>query len=301
MKLANILKKHHENSPTHSLENSFGDGFLVQNNLVFRSIRQSVLKCGFKFSNELNPDYLAFPMGQLEWILKEKKIPYLDNVSALQKINERTNSSLDWDHVVDNLKPNYVFHESCHAVARTSRLKYLLKTAGRVASDKQELITAMLIEESFANTCEFLAIAYTQDATQRLFLEMNSYFVVFDDRTRLKNTIEKYGLDKISKFMLYSYLLSNFLRQSLSDQELKIILSLASLQSSTDIKLFKSLAQIAFALNLRFRFTTTEMYLRLNSIQDPVINVLDFDPIAFIKGRKDFSGWIDDLISVFSH
>lgn len=301
MKLSNILKKHNKVSPTNSLTNSLGDGFLVENNLVFRAIRKSALKFDYKFSTELNPDYLAFPMGQLEWILKEKKIPYLDNVSAIQKLNGRTNDSLDWDHIVDNLKPNYVFHESCHAVARWLKQKHLnlKKTSQSDLPAEHSLITEMLIEESFANTCEFLAIAFAQDAIHRLFIEMNSYFILFDDRTHLKNAIEKYGMNKVFKFMLYCYLLSNFLRDSISDHELKKILSFVSLCANTEIKLFRSLSQNAFALNPRFRFTTTEMYLRLNSIHRPVQEALNFDPISLVEKRKDFGIWIDELSNVF--
>lgn len=290
MKLDSLLSKHDETLHEKGLKDSLGDSFLLKNNSIFYTVRLRTLDLGYKFSHNFNPEYLALPMSQLESILVSKNIPYSDNVSALKNINQKTHKNLDWDHIVDGLKANYVFHESCHAISRNVSDELQINT-----SEVKNKITTVLIEESFANTCEFFLIAESQDAVHRLFLEKNSYFTVFDDRTHLKKTIEKYSLASMFEFMLLCYLHSNFLHEQLKDADLKKILSLCSFKTAPENKVLKSLAQNAFALNPRFRYTTTEMYLKLNGISGKVTDVLNFDCFSLIASNTQLKRLISEL------
>lgn len=287
MKLGLIISKHTESSAAEGLSDSLGDSFLLIHNRIFSQIRRKALELGYSYSNDLSQDYLAFPMGQLETILKNKFIPYVNNVASLKSLSSRI--SLDWNHVVDNLKPNYVFHESCHAIARSLSPK---------TASVQEKITVMLIEESFANACEFLAIADVHDPAHRLFLEVNSYFTIFEDRTHLKNAIDKYGLSVMFKFMHICYLHSNFLNEQLNDSDFKKIVALCDFKISPENKVLKSLAQNAFALNPRFRYATTEMYLRLNDINTPINQALKFDYIKLISENISLRNFINQLTHI---
>jgi len=286
MKLSNLLQKHTENSDPNGLSNSLGDGFLVRQNRIFQQIRKQTLAMGWTYTDQISADYLAFPMGQLENLLIQKMIPYLNNVDTLKALNEKTRSTLDWDHVIDNLKPNYVFHESCHAVARAESPQ---------SPNLQKRLLLILIEESFANTCEFFAIADAHDQVHRNFLEVNSYFTVFEDRTHLKKILEQHSASQIFKFMQISYLHSNFLNERLDEKEFKNILALVEFRSNPEVKILKSLAENVFALNPRFRYTTTEMYLRLNGIDQAVEQALDFDYLKLIKDDQTIHNFINQL------
>ncbi|WP_148284973.1 hypothetical protein [Pseudobdellovibrio exovorus] len=222
-------------------------------------------------------------MGQLEEILVKKSIPYVDNVTPLEELNARTSSQLDWDHVVDNLRPNYVFHESCHAIARSLATRPISSSI----DEAKIQITQMLIEESFANTCEFFAIAEAHEVIHRTFLEMNSYFTVFEDRTHLKKAIQKHGARPLFHFMLLCYLHSNFLNEQIGENDFKRFYSLSHLEpDKSDHKALKVLSENAFALNPRFRYTTTEMYLHLNGIHTTVTQALGFDYIKLIETHE---------------
>lgn len=285
MKLTTLLNKHRGATSLQALSSNFGDGFLLQHNPIFRQIRNQTRALGFTYSDQFNPAYAAFPMGQLEDILNRKVIPYTNNVSPLQSLADRTDL-IEWDHVIDNLKPNYIFHESCHAVARSFRPP---------VSNLQSKITATLIEEAFANTCEFLAIAHAQEPIQRAFLEMNSYFTVFDDRTHLKKAFEKYDFAAIFKLMLLSYVHANFLNESFHETDFKKIIQRAQFKIQPEVKAIKSLAENVFALNPRFRYATNEMYLRLNNITEPVEQVLQFDYLRLIGEDQDLNLFISKL------
>lgn len=286
MKLSSLLTKHSATTHKSEIIGNFGDSYLLQNNYIYRKIRLKTLALSYMFSDDISPDYLAFPMAQLESVLNNKKIPYINNVRPLIKLNEQTSSILDWDHVVDNIKPNYLFHESCHAVARSFSFK---------TQNVQTQILVTLLEESFANNCEFLAIKDAQDSAHLTFLEMNSYFTVFEDRTHLKKAVEKYGLTSIFKLMLLSYLHSNFLNDDIDETTFKKIIELSGFNSNPELKVLKSLSENAFALNPRFRYTTTEMYLRLQGIQTPVTEALSFDYLQQVTTDSNLTYMITQL------
>lgn len=290
MNLSSVLLQHTESPAPQQLAKNLGDGFLLQHNRTFREVREKTLALGFSYSDRPEQDYLSFPMGQLENLLKRKLLPYLDNVTPLQNLMLRTAAPIEWDHVVDNLRPNYVFHESCHAIARSFSAE---------TPSLQFKITAMLLEESFANTCEFFAIADAQSSIHRLFLEMNSYFVAFENRTHLNNAIEKNGRDCVFQFMLLCYLHSQFLHDSFNEGELKKIFDLCDLKNTSEVKTLKALGKNVFLLNPRFRSTTTEMYLRLNGIHDPIQKALNFSGINLIAQDSALKTYLQKLASVF--
>lgn len=288
MKLATLLHKHIEHPASEGLTQNLGDCFLLEHNRIYRQVRHKALDLGFSYSTQMSEDFIAFPLGQLENILAQKVIPYVNNVTPLKNIDQKTSSNLDWDHVVDNLKPNYVFHESCHAIARafSSKMK---------ATDLKARLTTTLIEESFANTCEFFAIAEANDQVHRTFLEVNSYFTVFEDRTHLKKILEQNDVASVFKFMLLCYLHSNFLNESFGEKDFKKIISLSGVTNKIEIKALKSIAANVFALNPRFRYTTSEMYLRLNGIRQQVEQALDFDYLQLISTDQNIKHFISEL------
>ena len=292
MKISTILKHHLDATTSNSVADNLGDGYLLQNNPIYKLIRRHTLDLGFSFTNTPDSDYLTFPMGQLEVILQKKQIPYLDNVHPLQKINTQTKSNIEWKHVIDNLKPNYLFHESSHAVARSLRPIKI--------NSLNETITITLLEESFANTCEFLALAYAQESIHKCYLEMNSFCTLFEARSALNKLMQTHGLQNIFKFMILCYLHSNFLFEKLTDKNLNTLLDLCSLKSNIDLKSFKNLAYYAFELNPNFRYTTAEMYLQMNGIYDPVEQVLNFDFVQTFKSSTILQKYMLDLNSLFS-
>lgn len=289
MKLTALLQKHIAYN-NQGLSLSLGDGYLVANNSVYSAIRKKAQSLNFKFSAEPTLAYLAFPMSQLENILSSKTIYYQNNSSILSDIDQKTPQQINWDHIGGNLKANYTFHESCHAVARTLSDRLGL---AQTNDQKTKLIT-MLLEESFANTCEFMAIHDAQDVTHKTFLEVNSFFTKFDDRTHLRNLCEEVGFKKVFKFMIFAYLHSNFLNEHFSPNEFARVTKL-----TFDHKLLKNLSKNAFELSPGFRFNTTELYLRLNGINEPVLDALAFDYLRLIEQNPTFLILIDELTEIF--
>ena len=281
MKLSHLLEKNQNLPHELGLKNNFGDHFLCHQNRIYASVRHAVLQAGFRFSHEQNVFYEALPLSQLEWILKNKQIPFCDNLSVLNDLETKAKNRILWDDICDHLKKNHLFHESCHGVARSiiaSRPD--LKEFGSGANVHQMGLFKIFLEESFANTCELMAVMDAADATHRIFFEWNSYICMFNERSHLLKAVADFGKSQIFQLMLLSYLCSNFQGDRFEEKEFQRVLDFVGFDSKLDTqqkKILRSLTKIAFELNPRFREVTTRFYLKTHGITTPMAELIDFD------------------------
>ncbi len=301
MKLKVILEQHLKNKNPQQIKNNLGDAYLLENNCVFNTIRNKVLALGFTYSDSFNADYAVFGMSQLENILKSKTIPYLDNVTLLENLENKHPTQIIWQHLENNLRPNYVFHESCHAYARSISEDLNLRVDYN--NQKEVLILITLIEESFANACEFMAIAEAKDTFHKIFLQMNSYYADFENVTTLHKMIETHTAKSVFQVMLFSYLHSNFLTEKISESDFDQILQAAfvgsSPKDSQQIKILRSLSKKAFDLNPVFRYSTTEFYLRMNGVTQPLEKALDYNFMDLIQKNSKLQNFLSQLESIY--
>lgn len=285
MKISQLLDIHQKFFTEYSLISNFGDSYLYHHNKLYKNIRLATVHYGFSFTENTNIFYQTLPLVQLEPILSDKKIPYLDNVSALKQLSVQLHD-VQWPDLAGGLKKNYLFHESCHAVARSVFRNHTF--------NKNDLVLQMLIEESFANTCELLAIIDAQDPVHRIFYEQNSYTWLPDIRTNLKNAAIIIDESQLFKFILLSYLHSNFLRTHLTEKELIQILELIVIDKSDSqkIKILRSLSKIAFTLDFEFRTITTRLHLKLNKQN---IKLEAFDFMKILSENDNWLHLIDQL------
>lgn len=275
MKLGRLLEFHQQQPANIGLPKNLGDNFLINNNKLYRSIRTQATQFGFKYTDTIDNKYLALPLSQLEAVLRTKTIPYVDNVSVLLDMETQVKHTATWDDVTDNLKKNHVFHESCHAIART-----ISDSIFKNGSSPNETILRLLLEESFSNSCELLGIIDADDTAHRIFYELNSFIFMYEDRSQLKKLVAEAGYPDSIKFLIGCYLFSNFLHEKITESDFTSLLKLLKLQnhSTSVIKTFRSVSKTAFELNPRFRQVTTIFYLRLNGISLTMegLNKIDF-------------------------
>jgi hypothetical protein len=278
VKLAVLLEHHNKHSKVSgALGRSFGDGYLCANNRFYGRARAQALEAGFKFSTEESDAYRALPLSQLDQILESKTIPYTDNVTVLETIEKKIPKQTVWDDLTDNLKANLVFHEACHAFAH-------IKLQGT------EPALRMLLEESYANACELLAIIDAEDQVHRIFLELNCYAYMLDDRVHLGNAAKDIGLPALTRFMTLSYLHANYRRDAIDfDRVLKL-----SLDKTADAKTLKNLRQlskIVFKLNPRFREVTARFYFKLHGLSTK----LDGDFLSQVESSKTVLKFLSEI------
>lgn len=275
MKLIQLLEKHRQSLRNQDLADNFGDGFLAQNNRLYGQIRATALAAGYRFSSEPNGAYQALPFSQLEKILASKCIPYTNNVTVIENLVGQLKDDIVWDDISDGLKKNFVFHEGCHAVARS------FANSNKLLDSKQKTLR-ILMEESFANTCELLAVADAEDSTHRIFFELNSYTTLFEEKTNIKNAIRNSSFVIVFKMMWLAYLHSNYLHEQLDEKQWQRCLTFAGAASlpAPQIKALKALSKIAFTLDSRFRWVTTRFHLKLNGISVNMNELLSFDLLS---------------------
>ncbi len=283
------LLEHHRKFAKEGLPGSFGDGYLMVHNRVFRQMREAALKAGYKFNSERNDAYDTFPLLQLENLLQAKVLPYANNVSAFERLTSAQLEVLEWEDIDGNLKKNFVFHEGCHAVVRTlagQTLGPLNQIAG--IESERNFAFRMLLEESCANTAELLGTIDVHDQVHRCLFEMNSYMANFDNRTNLKNAMADLGAGTLIKFMVLSYLQANFLRERIEDRQLQEMVGIAAkglVLDAKKVKTLRAMAKMSFQLSERFRVQTTGFHLRLAGIKTPSAKLFDFDFLAGLENE----------------
>lgn len=297
MKINRLIEAHLK-FEAQGLPGSFGDGYLMAHNRYFRQIRNAALKIGFLPSSAKNEAYEAFPLLHLEDLLAAKTLPYTNNFAAFKDLTKMQLDALTWDDVHGNLKQNFVFHEAAHGVIRAWADPLLgpHQLESQTLPFQQKFVLRMLMEESFANTCELMAIVDLVDSVHRCFFELNSYMNNFEQRTHLKNAVESIGESNVIRFLFLAYLQSNFLRSGIDDSQFRAMLQLVETAAADfspgfskdpkNLKTLRALAKIAFQLSDRFRVQTTAFHLRLAGIQTSQQQLFDFDFLKSVEGPQ---------------
>lgn len=292
------------------LEKNLGDGFLLEKNKVYSQIRNKALALGFQFDSSPNESYWALPLSQLEEFIELKKIPFVNNVFVLKEIEKKIPGVSQWDDVTDNLKRNHTFHEACHVIARSVSKKHFGQFSQqqfKKAGSSEEKILQLMIEESFANTCELIGIIEVDDAVHKLFYEINSYIFMYEDKSNLKNFFHEFGKKNAFTFLLLSYLHANYIHPKFEDKSLDNVLKImfektgqlsAVKADAKKMKIFRAISRICFELNPRFRMVTSVFYLRLLgfSISKEELPRIDF--MKIISNQAVYRDFINELIAI---
>ncbi|MFS4457940.1 hypothetical protein [Bdellovibrio sp. HCB2-146] len=300
MKLSRLMEQH-QKFKDQGLKESFGDGYLMVHNRVYKNVRLAAIDAGYRFSHERNEAYETFPLLQLDKLLQTKVLPYSQNVVAFESMTAKELDILTWDDLDGNLKKNFVFHEATHAVVRSLAEKFLPSQKLEGSVEGQRLFALrMLLEESCANTCELMGVLDTGDAIHKSFYELNSYVCEFENRTHLKNAVEEFGSKTVFHWMILSYLHANFLRERISDSEFSGMLRAVGLETADAKKLknLRGISKIAFNLSERFRYQTTDFHLRLAGVNIPTEDLFDFDFLAVLISIKGIESFFKELMKL---
>ena len=88
----------------------FADGYLLQNNEIYRNVREHSLQIGCTYS-EAQADYLVYPFFQLHKIVATKNIPYVPGAKLLKMIESQRPETFTTDDA--QLPESHHLHEAC--------------------------------------------------------------------------------------------------------------------------------------------------------------------------------------------
>lgn len=293
MKLSQLLEIHQQERAPGSLVDHFGDSYLLNHNSIYREIRRRILELNYAFSSERDDLYNSLPLAQLDRILDQRKIPYSNNVAAIELVCQQW-PQVSWQDIQAQFKKNYLFHESCHAVARS-----MAPTVG----NEEERLVVRLLEEAFANTCELLALLDVQDKPHRCFYEMTSYILMYEAKSELQRLSQDIGGTHLFRWMMLSYLLSNALYEKISETDFDKMLQLTFQSHSSDVsvpqkKALRSIAKIAFNLNPDFLEVTSSFYLKVVGFKDPTATLRTMDVLSHLEKNSQILEFFHQLAGI---
>jgi hypothetical protein len=248
-----------------SLPENLGDGYLCQNNVLYRNVRKQGIERGTTFclgGNLRWHDYMVFPLVSFQELLENKEIPYVDNYNVLLRLCEKhPKLSLPEKFIRDAFKRNYLIHETCHLIADD----FLPKQTKTKLSKSAKLVNSLL-GEAFANSVELISAALA-DTNAHIFLYALNSYVAYSPKGKelLQKAIDEIGMPDFLKLAFASYFFNNLLGYEHSKENAEKILAQFSPYLNLEIKngnqgaVFDALFRCC-VLNPRFRDETSVVY-----------------------------------------
>jgi hypothetical protein len=263
-----------------------GDGFLYLHNPFVRRVRDAVLAAGFRFSLKDDGAYYGFPLVHLDTILSRRAIPYRPSFSALQHLEQRRPGFFTLADLRQNRPaPNYLLHESAHAVA-FQQLFGRPKDVGAAFSEPRALIKLML-GESFAMAAEYFAACAVSGEPHAWFFSISSYRHRTQKKKAVGQLLERFGFGFVGRAVLLAFLYNNFLVDRLSLAQLSALLFVADPDvarrlTPTERRLVGSALNGLMVMSPEFRYDTSRLFLTMFGRSRNIRRELSADPLELL-------------------
>jgi len=285
------------------LEN-LGDGFLYRKNPFFRRIRDAARARSIGFTLQDPGDYFAFPLVALDTVLRTRKVPYRANYSALRAF-ERSRPGF---FVLADLRqnrplPNYLLHESAHAVA-FHELFGRPRDVFAAQSDPAKLVR-VLLGEAYAMTTEYFAACAVTGTLHDWFFSINSYRHRTPAKKAVGEFVQRLGMPLLVWLVLVGFLENNFFVERFSRSTLERALALAPFASQPAIpaadraQLCRALSAL-MVMNPEFRYDTARLFLTMHGYRRDIERVLAQDPLELIAADADLAPRLFRLTKILS-
>ncbi len=230
-------------------------------------------------------------MAALRTMLTEREIPVQDNVGPLRRELDAPGRLTLEDLLRVPPNPNFVMHESAHAVAFSSlfggdaRALELPPTLS--AAQRRERILRTQLCESFANACGVHAQAGSTTGVGSLFLRCNFYGSLADEsRRQWRALVQAYGGAKTLALGALAFLRFNFLCKATPRNEFRRCMARLGMNARSGSKIERA-AEGIFALVHKlhpgFLLLSTRFYYRQQGLTIDLRRALDFDFMAMLE------------------
>ncbi|HEX3774302.1 MAG TPA: hypothetical protein VHV51_07545 [Polyangiaceae bacterium] len=304
LSLAELLSLQRElHGPRRLLEN-LGDGFLYRKNPFFRRIREAALARGVRFTLRDPGDYFAFPLVALDTILRTRKVPYRANYSALRAFERARPGFFTLADLRSNRPlPNYILHESAHAVA-FHELFGRPRDPFAAQAEPQHLVRVQL-GEAYAMTAEYFAACAASGSLHAWLLSINSYRHRTPAKKAVTELSERLGLAFLVWVALLGFLQNIFFIERFSRRALERALELFPFEKTPRVaaseraRLCRAVSEF-MVMNPEFRHDTTRLYLSMHGHSRAVRRVLAADPLELIATDRELPSRLARLIRILS-
>ncbi|MEI9940725.1 MAG: hypothetical protein WDO69_26215 [Pseudomonadota bacterium] len=300
MKLAELLALQQRSHGSARLLQNLGDGFLYEKNPFFRRIRDAARARGIGFTLGDPGDYFAFPLVALDTVLSTRKVPYRANYAALSAFERARPGFFTLADLHKNRPlPNYVLHESAHAVA-FHELFGRPRDTHAALSDPSKLVHVVL-GEAYAMTAEYFAACAVSGSIHAWFFSINSYRHRTPARKAVGELVTRLGLPLLVWLVLIAFLENNFFVERLPMKTLDRALELYPLGKLPAIsraqraRLCRALSAL-MVMDPEFREDTARLFLTMHGYRRNIRSVLSDEPLDLIASGGDLPARVARLV-----
>ncbi len=302
--IAGLLRIQRESHGRACLRESLGDGFLYRKNPFFRRIRDAARARSIGFSLTDPGDYFAFPLVALDTVLATRKVPYRANHAALRAF-ERTRPDYFTlaDLRLNRPLPNYVLHESAHAVA-FNELFGRPRDVTAALGEPSKLVH-VLLGEAYAMTSEYFAACAVSGTVHDWFFSINSYRHRTPGKQSIAEFIDRLGLPLVAWLVLVAFLENNFFVERFSVTLLDRSLEAAPfgkaprLSRTERARLARALSAL-MVMNPEFREDTTRLFLTLHGYGRNIRRILREEPLELIARDAGLPAQLARMVAILS-
>ena len=222
LSVGELMAAHRESKTKSQLPSVLGDGYLNDTVLVFRNLRAVFLKCGGQFIDaeglHRNELHKTLPFAGLDEILTRWRVPFVENVSALEAFESKKPGLLMVAPIVSNaigIKKNYLLHETSHCLIDRVAPWQL---QSRRLSDERVVVLRILMGEAFANTSGALC---APDLTSKIgiaFYALNDYGYCLEPRRGdlIQQLVRQFGYRHSFKIVFFAFIALKYLATEIS-------------------------------------------------------------------------------------
>jgi hypothetical protein len=262
---------------------------LYLNNPYFRRIRDAALRSGFRFTLHDERAYFGFPLIHLDSILSTRRIPYRPSFTALEHLEHSRPGFFTLADLRQNRPtPNYLLHESAHAVAFHGLFGRPRDVPAALSAPSA--LVRLMLGESFAMSAEYFAACAVQGQPHAWFFSISSYRHRTQKKHAVGQLIERHGFEPVARAVLLGFLYNNFLVDRLKTRQVERIVAFAGVGSSLGRKP-EALRLLGGALNglmvmsPEFRYDTARLFLTMFGRSRNIRRELAADPLDLL-GRE---------------
>ncbi len=284
------------------LAKSVGDGYLYLNNPFFRRIRDATLRAGFRFTLEDERGYFGFPLIHLDSLLCSRKIPYRPSLTGLLHLEASRPGFFTLADLHKNRPaPNYLLHESAHAVA--FHALFGRPTDVAAALSEPDSLAALMLGEAFAMTSEYFAACAVQGRLHGWFFSVSSYRHRTQRKRAVGELLSEHGFDFVGRCVMLAFFYNNFLVDRLSPKLVEKLSHYAEPAVARGLKPAE-LGKLGRALNglmlmnPEFRYDTARLFLTMFGRSRNIRRELSADPLQTLALQPQLRTRVIELVGL---
>ncbi len=302
MKLSELISLQHRCHGKQRLLESLGDGYLYVHNPYFRRVRKAALAAGFRFTQRDPRSYFGFPLIHLDSLLAAREIPYRPSFSALLHLEHTRPEHFELRDLSKNRPaPNYLLHESAHAVA--FRVLFGRPRDVRAAFSEPNALVRVMLGESYAMTAEYFAACAVEGPLHDWFFSISSYRHRTPKKKAIGELLDELGTTLVARSVLLAFLFNNFLVDRLDRRRFEALLARArapgdALPSAAARAKLRSALNGLMVMSPEFRYDTARLFLGMFGRSRNIRRELAQDPLVLIAEQPALDAALSRLISL---